>query len=225
MRHPARRAGPAPDPDLPPRVPLGRVTLDEYLAFEEAHPERHEYIDGYVYAMSGASTPHAQITSNVCGHLWVAARGGPCAAYQQGTKLRVRDRVFYPDVLVVCDPAGEDARMVYAPCLLVEVLSESTGVNDRTLKREAYTSLPSLRAYWIVSPWWRSAERHWRGDDGEWRTEVVEGDGALDVPCPARPALTLDEVYEGLDLPRTPPGGPPLRRVYELPTEYADAGG
>lgn len=222
MSHPARHTEPAPGPELPP-VPQGRVTLDEYLAFEEAHPERHEYIDGYIYAMSGGKRPHDRIAGNIFGHLWTTARGGPCHVSPHDRKLRVRDRVFYPDVMVVCDPKGADENMAYAPCLLVEVLSESTGVEDRTLKREAYTSLPSLQAYWIVSQWWRSVERHWRGDDGEWRTEVVEGDGALDVPCPARPALTLDEVYEGLDLPRTPPGGPPLRRVYEILAEYADA--
>jgi Uma2 family endonuclease len=114
--------------------------------------------------------------------------------------------------------------MAYAPCLLVEVLSRSTGIKDRTLKLAAYTSLPSLRAYWIVSQTWRSVERHWRGADGVWRTDAVAGDdGALDVPCPARGALTLDEIYEGLDLPRTPPGGPPLRRVREPAPEFADA--
>lgn len=222
-----RRTRPAPDAlrddEDAPAPPQGRVTLAEYLAFEEAHPLRHEFIDGYVYAMSGASDPHHRIVSNIHGHLWLAARGGLCRVYAQGFKLRVRRRVFYPDVMVVCEPGGTDDRMAYAPCLLVEVLSRSTALNDRTVKHAAYISLLSLRAYWIVSQEWRSVERHWRGDDGVWRTSLVEGDGALDVPCPARGALTLDELYEGLDLPRTPPGGPPIRRVKEAPLEFAGA--
>lgn len=223
MSRPARRAAPASalEPDDEPAPPQGRVTFDEYMAFEEAHPLRHEFIDGYVYAMSGGRRPHERIVSNVHGHLWLAARGGPCRAYVQGFKLRIEDRVFYPDVMVVCDAHGTDDQMAYAPCLLVEVLSRSTALKDRTTKHAAYTSLPSLQAYWLVSQTWRSVERHWRGDDGVWRIDVIEGDGALDVPCPARGALTLDEVYEGLELPRTPPGGP-IRRVKEAPPAYAD---
>ena len=210
MRHPARRA--APEPDAEPAPPPGRVTFDEYLAFEEAHPLRHEFIDGYVYAMSGASSPHGQIVANVSGHLWTGARGGPCRVYAQGLKLRVGDRVFYPDVMVVCDAGGTDDKMAYAPCLLVEVLSHGTALKDRTVKHAAYTSLPSLRAYWIVSQEWRSVERHWRDAGGAWRSDVVQGGGALDVSCPPRAPLTLDEVYEGLDVPHAPA---PPRRVRE----------
>jgi Uma2 family endonuclease len=221
-REPAPGAGDeTPDADGPP-VPQGRVTLDEYLAFDEAREARHEYVGGYVYAMSGGSTPHERVVGNVFGHLWAAARGGPCAVYAQGLKLRVADDVFCPDVMVVCDPAGTDERMAYAPCLLVEVLSPSTGISDRTLKLDAYRSLPSVRAYWIVSQTWRAVERHWRGDDGVWRVAQVERDGALDVSCPARAPLTLDEVYEGLDLPHAPPGGPPLRLVREAGAEGYD---
>lgn len=226
MSHPARRARPAPDvpqdDEDAPAPPQGRVSFDEYLAFEEAHPLRHEYIDGYVYPVGGASSPHGQIVTNVSGHLWTAARGGPCRVYAQGLKLRIADRMFYPDAMVVCEPGGTDDKVAYAPCLLVEVLSRSTALTDRTIKHAAYTSLPSLGAYWIVAQEWRSVERHWRDDAGVWYTGLVEGDGVLDVPCPVRGTLTLDELYEGLDLPRTPPDGP-IRRVKEASPEFAGA--
>lgn len=139
-----------------------RMTVDEYLAFEESVDERHEFIDGVVYARCGGSSPHNRMTLNVAALLWNAAGNGPCHVYQAGEKLRIGDDVFYPDVMVVCEPDGEDDRMAYAPCVLVEVLSPSTTRNDRAVKLAKYRTLPSLRAYLLVSQEYRHVERHWR---------------------------------------------------------------
>lgn len=202
-----------PDPVYGERVepPRQRVTLAEYLAFEEAHPDRHEYVGGYIYAMAPPTTRHQRIAGNIFGHLWTAARGTACRAYVE-VGLGAEDDVLRPDVVVECGPDTEGLDLVRHPCLVVEVLSPSTARNDRTSKRHTYMALPSTQAYWIVSQDWRSVERHWRDAGGAWRLEHVNGDGGVPVPCLARAPLTLDEVYEGLDVPHAPP---PPRRVRE----------
>ena len=194
-----------------------RMSFDEYLAFEESIEERHEFIDGVIHAMSGGSSPHNRITLNVAALLWNAAGDGPCHVYQESEKLRIGDDVFYPDVMIVCDPAGDDERMAYAPCLVVEVLSPSTTRHDRVRKLARYQVLPSLRAYLIVSQDHRLVERYWRdAADAPWqREEITAADGRVPVPCPVPGMLAFDGIYRGMIVPDRPP----LRRVRE---ELAD---
>lgn len=94
------------------------------------------------------------------------------------------------------------------------------------MKRRGYERIPSLRTYLLVESAWRGVHRHWRTEDGSWRTELVTGDeGAIPLPCPAGVMLTLAEVYERLTLPSDPPPGTRLRRVKEgAPGAYASAG-
>ena len=94
------------------------------------------------------------------------------------------------------------------------VLSPSTRRDDLGEKRERYVEAPSLGAYLVVESTWRAVHRHWRGDDGAWRTDLVTGAGAIPLPCPAGGVLTLDEIYEDVDLPDEPPPAR-LRRVKE----------
>ncbi|GJG85695.1 hypothetical protein tb265_08760 [Gemmatimonadetes bacterium T265] len=203
-----------PVPGLPP------MTCDEFLAWEKGVEERHEFIDGVVYAMSGGSSPHNRITLNVAASLWNAAGDGPCHVYQEGEKLRIGDDVFYPDVMVVCEPDGEDDRMAYAPCVVVGVLSPSSTRDDRERKLRKYRALPSLRAYLIVSQEYRHVERHWRESaDAPRRREDRGADaGHVPVPCPVPGVLSFSQIYRSV----AAPDRPPLRRVREEPAgEFA----
>jgi Uma2 family endonuclease len=204
-------SAPRPRPGERIEPPRHRVTLAEYLGFEEAHPDKHEYVGGYIYAMAPPTTPHQVIAQNIGAHLWAAARGTACWVVQESGLYINDEDVVRPDVVVTCEPI-RPSDMPRTPCLVVEVLSPSTARDDRTAKRLAYLALPSAHAYWIVSQDWRSVERYWRDASGAWQLEHVTGDGTLPVPCLARPPLTLDEVYERVDAPHTPP---PPRRVRE----------
>src|SRR5690349_5889461 len=115
------RPDPAQAPDPARRPPL--MTLEEYLAWEDEMPIRHELVGGEVFAMTGASLRHSRIAGNVFGHVWAAARGGPCRAHRGEAKLRVRDGVYYPDVMVACGAEPPDPRFEGAPSFLAEVLS------------------------------------------------------------------------------------------------------
>lgn len=184
-----------PDPRRQP------MSLDEYLRFERAHPERHEYVAGEVYAMSGATLRHSRIVQNLSFRLMERARGGPCEVHTHDLKVRVgNDRIYYPDLLVLCTPLPGDTLIVREPCLIIEVTSPASARVDRGEKLESYRRLASLEAYLVVDQRRRRVDRHWCDTAGVWRREEHIGEGTVPVPCPVT-SLTLDEIYEGVDLP------------------------
>lgn len=74
--------------------PRRRLTLEEYLAFEEESPIRHEYVAGEVYAMSGPTTRHNTISLNTYTHLRAAARRRGSRVFVEAIKLHILDRVY-----------------------------------------------------------------------------------------------------------------------------------
>ena len=191
----------------PRRQPM---TPDEYLAFEERSPVRHEYVDGYVYAMSGVRRRHGKVVTNVLKQLLRAAGDGPCEVYVAELKVKADEtKYYYPDVAVTCGPPDDEGVVITDPCLVIEVTSPSTRATDHREKLAAHTRIPTLGAYLVVEADRPEVHRHWR--DGEaWRYEVVtpESGGRVAVPCPAA-VLTLDQIYAGVAL------RPRVRRVKE----------
>lgn len=214
---------PRPGPD-DARLPIGPMSFEEFVAFAESDPETpYEYIGGYAYAKSGVTKAHNRISLNIAGHLWSRTRGTGCTTYMETFGIRTPSGEFYlPDVAVSCGPttpAGED--YIDNPCLIIEVLSRSTRLDDFGIKREGYLTIVALGAYLRVESTWRAVHRDWRGLDGAWRTELVAGaEGVVPLPCPAGGVLTLDEIYEGTNVPPEPPESPRLHRVREEMAEY-----
>ena len=181
-------------------APRRLLSVEEYLEFEESAPEPHEYVAGEVYAMTGSTRRHGIIVQNVSFALKSAARQSSCKVFTHGLKLRpTRDRIYYPDVMVLCTPGRDDDLVVDDPCVVVEVTSPTTGRTDRGEKADAYRQIPSLRAYLVIEQLRRRVLRHWREASGTWQLEEFLGEGRIAVPCPEL-ALTLDEIYEGVEL-------------------------
>lgn len=180
---------------------LGKMSVEEYLAFDEQHHERYEYVAGDVYAMTGGTFRHSRIVQNIAFRLMERARGGPCSVHTHGLKVQIGiQRVYYPDLLVVCGDVPGDTLVMHEPCLIVEVTSPSTGRIDRGEKLDAYRTLATLKAYVVVDQRRRRVDRHWRNDAGEWLYEEYLVDGAVPVPCIGG-LLTLDQLYDGVDVP------------------------
>lgn len=186
-------------------TPVKPLTVEEYLSFEEPSSVRHEYVGGELYALAGATDRHNRLAMNISGHLWSAARGGPCRVYGSDMRLRAAEDLFYyPDVTVVCDEQDTEEMYKTSPCVAVEVLSPSTASTDRREKVLAYRRLPSLKAYVIVYRDEVHVERHYRDPQGAWWHAEVVSDGRVPFPCPEI-ELTLAEIYEGLAPPSTTP--------------------
>jgi len=168
-----------------------------FLQLEAATDHKHEYVGGYLYALAGAGRRHNRIAARIIGRLLELAEARGCEVFGSDMLLRaatdVGDLGYYPDVQVVCDPTDQHERYTERPCVIVEVLSDSTRRLDRGEKLEAYTRLPSLQAYLVVWQDQRRVERHWRQDQ-DWQLALIMGDGVVPVPC-VGVELSLDDIY------------------------------
>jgi Uma2 family endonuclease len=184
---------------------FSRLTEEEYLALEEASPVRHEYVDGYVFAMSGASQAHQLIVMNISAFLHAKLSGKPCRAVSAGLRLRVSSThsYYYPDVMVDCTPFVAEELCATKPTLIVEVLSPSTAATDRREKLLAYQTIPSLNEYLIVYQNRQQAELHRKDASGAWSYFVLRfGDELILESLPGGPTqLSFATIYDGYDPP------------------------
>jgi len=187
---------------LPAAAPTGRVTPEEYLAFDRASEAAHEYVDGEIRAMTGASREHGLIVGAVFASLYAQFGGRPCEVFTHGIRVRipVTRNYVYPDVTIACGGTrleDEEHDTVLNPAVVIEVLSPSTASYDRTQKWEMYRRIPTLRDYLLVSQKEPRVERYTRyGDQGLWLFGETAGlDASIElesVGC----VLRLAEIYE-----------------------------
>ena len=184
------------------RKPRSGMTVSEYLEFEMTSEVKHEYLDGEIYAMSGASKRHNLIGNNVNDNLRPHLRGGPCHVFTFEVKVYIEalNTFYYPDLVVACDPDDNDDYYIKRPVLIVEVESTTTSMIDRREKLMAYRRLPSLREYVILSQDRISAELFRRGVDGEWSSELIEAGESLHLES-VHVTVPLAILYEGVELP------------------------
>jgi len=145
------------------------ITAAEYLEGELRAGTRHEFVDGRVYAMAGASRKHNEICLDLAANLKNHLRGGPCRTYIEAVKVQIADDLgeafYYPDVFVACEPGDDDSHVVHNPRVVIEVLSESTSRIDRSDKLINYKRIPTVEEIVLIEQDWpeilvfRRAER------------------------------------------------------------------
>ena len=155
-------------------------SAQEYLELEQAADTKHEYIDGEIHAMAGASDAHVKVTGNAYALLKNHLRGSGCTTYIADMKLRIvqDEAFFYPDVMVCCDPADqlpEQDLVKNSPKLIIEVLSPSTEAHDRGKKFMLYRKLLSLEEYLLIDPRNYYVELFHRENDIQWSLTAIEG--------------------------------------------------
>ena len=191
-----RQIPPVSQPALQPNF----VSEEDYLAGEASSDVRHEYLGGLVYAMAGETRTHKTICLNLISTLRQPLRGGPCRLYASDIRvnLNLRDDsyYYYPDLVVTCDSRDNYPRFVHHPKLILEVLSESTQRVDRREKFFAYTSLPSLEEYVLVTQAVPEVTMFRRS--ASWKAETVIGGEANLRLDSVGLSLPLATVYEGL---------------------------
>jgi Uma2 family endonuclease len=136
------------------RESFPRFTPEEYFAWEEQQLERHEYIDGEVYAMSGGSINHSDIAGNFLSLLKIHLRGSGCKTLNSDCRVNIVESndYVYPDLSVTCDERDKvTTQYITYPCLIIEVLSPSTEAYDRGDKFALYRRSPILQEYILVS--------------------------------------------------------------------------
>lgn len=180
---------------------MPRLTPEEYLVIERQADTKSEYLNGEMFAMSGASRWHNLVTTNLAGELRAQLKGRACEVYSSDQRVHIpATRLYtYPDVVVVCgEPRFEDALLdtLLNPKLVIEVLSPTTEAYDRGEKFEHYQSIESLLEYLLVDPARPRVEHYLRQDGNHWFLTVLE---SLDATLPLTSIqckLPLAEIYD-----------------------------
>jgi Uma2 family endonuclease len=177
------------------------MTAEEYLELERRSEEKHEFLDGEMFAMSGASADHNNIVWNIAGILHSQLRGGPCRASIADMRLQVTATGLYtyPDIVVAC---GErrfgELDTLLNPILIIEVLSPSTEAYDRGKKFGHYRTIETLQEVVLVSQDRIDVERFSRQPKGDWLlSEAKRLEDRLSLPAIGC-ELLLAAVYEGI---------------------------
>ena len=163
------------------------MTIDEYLAMEDASTEKHEFIGGQVYAIAGASFAHNQIAANSLIDIGSFLRDKQCRIYGSDLKIHVKTEsgFVYPDLSIVCNGPQflEDRKdIVTNPSVIIEVLSPDTYDHDHGKKFMLYRQLPSLREYILISSMAMGVEKFVRNDSASWMlTECYKTEDVLSI--------------------------------------------
>ncbi len=180
-------------------LPRRRVSVEDFLALERQSEERHEYLDGEVFAKGGASWNHCLLVGNVFAALHAQLQDGDC--FVQTSDLRVRipatDLFTYPDVVVCGEPLFDDSELdtLLNPTLIVEVLSKSTEDYDRGRKFAHYRTVDALVEYVLLAQDRVHAERFTRHAKDRWELwETDSLDQRLELPAIGC-RLELREIY------------------------------
>ncbi|RYG34895.1 Uma2 family endonuclease [bacterium] len=175
------------------------VSPEEYLRREARSPEKSEYQNGRILAMSGGSFNHVQITTNLNTSMGVATRGKLCRYFASELKILISEgpRYFYPDGAIACPPNIVDSKngIIDNPKVVFEVLSPGTEGRDRREKFFAYAGLASIEQIVFIGSEYKSVEV-WSREGKAWRPEVsVEGSAFL---TSVNLELSLEELYENV---------------------------
>lgn len=168
-----------------------------YLEHERASEEKHEYVAGEVFAMSGASPAHNLIVMNIGATLHSQMRKRPCRVYPSDLRVQLADAYVYPDVTVVCGkPEFSEGDNLLNPNLIIEVLSPSTADYDAGGKFARYRQLVSLQDYVLVAQDKHSVVHYCRQDENHWLlTELNHVQDVIELEH-LQCQLSLEDIYE-----------------------------
>lgn len=180
-----------------------KYTPEEYLAFEREAEEKHEFIDGEIIAMAGASREHNLIGVNVSSELRFALKGKSCEVYANDMRVRMKkNRYGYPDVVVICGTPefdDEEFDVLLNPTIAVEVLSKSTRLRDKTEKLVTYQKMESLRECLLIEQIEPRVEHYIKQTSKQWLLKIYEDLGETvfleSIDC----RLSVAEIYARIE--------------------------
>lgn len=197
-------------------LPKRKLTAEEYLGIERDAEFKSEFYDGEMYAMAGATVEHNRVKENLAREIGNRLLDGPCDLFSSDQRILINQTGMYayPDIVVVCGPVetvGNDGFTIINPRILIEVLSPSTELYDRNVKRRHYSRIESLQEYIIVAQNQPQIDRFVRQTDGTWSLKVFQGIGEIFSLTSLPIEIPLAKIYRNVTFPEVAPprGGTP----------------
>jgi len=184
-------------------LPKTRITPEEYLQFERASQEKHEYYAGEIFAMTGASRNHNRIVTSTVAALYAQLRERPCDIFSSDMRVKIHSTGLYtyPDISILCGgPQFEDSEIdtLLNPAVIIEVLSPSTEAYDRGKKFQHYRTVPTFQEYVLISQDSVRVE-HYILRDQEWVLSDAKTLDAVIILPTIGCTLRLSDVYEKVE--------------------------
>jgi Uma2 family endonuclease len=176
------------------------LSVEEYLIAERRSEVRHEYLGGALYPIAESSEEHNVVIGNLGTLLHSHLRGRRCRTFILDMKVRLRlvgdEVLYYPDLMVACDPRDTDRYFKRYPSVLIEVLSPDTERTDRREKRFSYLGIETLEAYILVAQDRMEATVFRKSAD--WQPEILRAPTDLLQLPHLDFEVALSAIYEGL---------------------------
>jgi Uma2 family endonuclease len=183
-------------------VAVPALSLDQFLAWENAQPTRNEFHRGVVLPTGDMTRRESVVTGNLSRHLGNQLGNYPCQVFAYSMKVQIGDdTILYPDVFVTCDKADLRTEMIFrSPLLVAEVVSPGSQAYDRSKKFALYRRLPSLQEYVLVDPETRRIEAFRRTSDNQWLFVDMSTEPAVRLASIDQ-SIPLADVFDGIDPP------------------------
>ncbi len=183
------------------------LTPKEYFTWEEQQLEKHELIDGQIYAMTGGSVNHGRIAIRFTAMFDRHLENTDCITGNSDIKVNIfnTNNYTYPDASVTCDERDKTtSQYITYPCLIVEVLSKTTEAYDRGGKFRMYRQNPALIDYLLVSSTTIEVDLYHKNDAGDWLIINYKAGDTIELQS-INLNFPIEKVYHGLTLtPETP---------------------
>jgi Uma2 family endonuclease len=185
-----------------------KFTIEEYLEYENASEEKHEYYQGEIFAMSGSKVPHNTIAMNLAVLLGSKLKGKSCKPFNSDQRICIPENSLftYPDISIVCGEIitkDNDDWNILNPSVIFEVLSPSTKNYDKGEKFQLYRDIPTLKEYVLVDSEKIHIEAFRINDNNHWELEEYK---KIEDTLPVKTvqlSILLTDIYEGTKLRTT----------------------
>jgi Uma2 family endonuclease len=184
-----------------PALKYNFYSPQEYLEMERASDEKHEYFDGQIYLMSGASLKHAKVAMNVAVGISIFLKEKNCTVLAETMRVtnKTRDAYMYPDLLIYCEKEeleDDHSDTLLNPSVILEILSPSTRSIDKGRKFLYYQEIASLKEYFMVDTLKQRVYVARKQPNGKWAYEPTVETGSIFIET-INFHLSLSDIYNG----------------------------
>ena len=184
------------------RVPNKKfISEQEYIESERLSDIKHEYFEGEIFAMSGASMPHIEISMNITVDLGLKLKEKKCRLYGSDMRMNIPENTLYtyPDLSVYCgqiETLDNEFDTAKKPTIIIEILSKSTRNYDQGEKFALYRQIPTLKEYILIDSEKIKVIHHIKTDVLSWNfTEYISVNDLFEIKC-LELEMNLLNIYE-----------------------------